>query len=302
MAEDNQAEQKPQAEEKKEEKKQPTKLESAVNESWNAVKASTNALVGTGAIAGATALFGLDGLVTAASFPIGAKIGHGLAGKEFKSSNFRDEAIAGALFTPPLWYGVEAVKLAPKVLGLEGAVANILGASVPISPLVVGGLTAGVLTPALNLFYYPLQYVIKNKTFKGLGKDLKENYLPGLKRSLPITLFSSAAVGLSYAVPAFAPYLFPALALSSVVYRMLLSKEGKVDYKKLFYPSTYLPNFINPFYLVSGVASVAGKAYKGITATAYGIGSAISSLIGTLFKTSPAPSPAAPPAPVAQHA
>lgn len=283
----------PQAPEKKEEKK-PTGLENAVNESWNAIKGAANALAGKGAIAGATALFGLDGLVTAASFPIGAKISHGLAGKEFKSKNFRNEAIAGALFTPPLWYGIEAVKKVPAALGLESAVANILGASMPISPFVVGGLTAGVLTPALTLLYYPLQYAIKNKTFKGAGKDLKENYLPGLKRAIPITLFSSSAVGLSYAAPVFAPYLFPVLALSSVVYRMLLSKEGKIEYKRLLYPSTYLPNFINPFYLASGAGSLLGRGYS----TVYRFGSAIADL----FKRAPAPpkpasAPAAAPAP-----
>jgi len=294
MAANNHAEQAPPMQEKKEEKKQPSALESAVDESWHAIKSSTNNIIGTGAIAGATALFGLDGLVTAASFPIGAKISYGLSGKEFKTNNFRDEAIAGALFTPPLWYGVQAVKHVPKALGLEGTVANILGATVPISPFVVGGLTAGLLGPVLSALYFPLQYVIKNKKFSGLTKDFRENYWSGLKRNLPNTLLSSAAVGLSYAIPALAPYLFPALAVSSVLYRMMMSTEGKVEYKRLLYPSTYLPNFINPFYLLSGAASVGGKVYRGITNAAYDIGSAI----GGLFKKTAAPAqvPSAQPA------
>ena len=160
----------PQAHDKKEEKpKAPTTLESVLKESSDAIKASTNTLLGTGAIAAATGLFGLDGLVTAASFPIGGKIVKKASGKEFTSGKFRDESIAGALFTPPLWYGIEAIKQIPKAFRLDDIVtANILGTSVSISPL-VAGLTFGVLTPALTALYYPLQYVIQNKTFKGIG-------------------------------------------------------------------------------------------------------------------------------------
>lgn len=296
MAENNEKKEPP-AEKKEEKPKQPTTLESAVDESWHAIKSSTNNIIGTGAIAGATALFGLDGLVTAASFPIGQRIRDKITGKEYKSNNFRDDAISGALFTPPLWYGVEAVKQAPKAFGLEGAVANILGASVPISPFIVGGLTGAVLTPALTALYYPLETIIKKKTLnpKIIYQDLKNNYWSGLKNALPITLFSSTAVGATYAMPFLAPYLFPALAVSSVLYKILLSKnEGKVEYKRLLYPSTYLPNVLNPFYLMSGAASVAGKAYRGVTTAAYDIGSAI----GSLFKTAPKPAaaPAAQPA------
>ncbi|MBI2649943.1 hypothetical protein HYX04_01375 [Candidatus Woesearchaeota archaeon] len=297
---DNQ--EKPQAQDKKEEKpKAPTTLESAVDESWHAIKSSANNIVGAGAIAGATALFGLDGLVTAASFPIGARISSKLAGKEFSSSKFRDEAIAGALFTPPLWYGVEAVKQAPKALGLDGLVANILGTSIPISPFVVGGLALGVLTPALTALYYPLQYVIQNKTFKGIGKDFKENYWKGLKRALPLTTLTSTAIGATFALPYLAPYLFPALAVGSVLYRMLLSKEGKVEYKRLLYPSTYLPNVLNPFYLMSGAASVGGKLYRGVTKAAYDIGSAIRSVVGGLFKAAPSPAATTAPTPAPAH-
>ena len=289
----------PQAHDKKEEKpKAPTTLESVLKESSDAVKASANALLGTGAIAAATGLFGLDGLVTAASFPIGRGIleytradGKG----KFTSANFRDEAIAGTLFTPPLWYGIETIKQVPKAIGIEDIVsANILGTSVSFSPI-VAGLTFGVLTPALTALYYPLQYLMQNKTFKGIGKDFKENYWKGLKRAMPLTALTSTAVGISYATPFLAPYLFPALALANIAYRILLSPE-KISYKKLLYPSTYLPNFINPFYLTSGAISVTGKAYGGVTAAAYDMGSALGSAIKTLFKATPAPAPAPKPA------
>ena len=291
MADNNQAVMPQAAQEKKEEKpKQPSTLENAVNESWNFIKGTTNAFVGTGATVAATALFGLNGLVTTLSFPYGGRISTKLAGKEFSTARFRDEAIAGALFTPPLWYGVQAVKQMPKAFGLEGTITNILGASVPVSPLVVGGLTLGVLTPALNALYYPLQYIIRNKTFKGIGKDFRENYWKGTLRALPLTVLTSAAVGASYALPAFAPYLFPVIAVGSVLYRILLSKEGKIDYKRFLYPSTYLPNVLNPFYLASGAVSASGKIYRGITSAAYSLGSWLDSLLSsTVAPSTPAP-------------
>lgn len=293
---DNQTPQAPEA--KKEEKPKPTTLESAVNESSHAIKASTNTLLGTGAIAGATALFGLDGLVTAASFPIGGLIEKKLMKepKPFTSADFAKEAIAGALFTPALWYGLETIKQVPKAFGLDGVVANVLGASVPISPLLVGGLALGALTPALTALYYPLQYVIQNKTFKGIGKDFKENYWKGFKRTLPLTTLTSAAIGATYALPYLAPYLFPALAIANVAYRVLLSKEN-LNYLKLLNPLTYVPNFLNPFYLASGAASATGKIYRGVTSAAYGIGSALGSAIKNFFKAAATPAPAAATAP-----
>ena len=286
MAE-NKLEEKPQEEGKKEEKK-PTTLDSILKESSHAIKSSLNTSLGLGAIGGATALFGLDGLATAASFPIGARIVKKASGKEFTTGNFRDEAIAGALFTPPLWYGIETIKQVPKAFGIDDIItANILGQAVSISPT-VAGLTFGVLTPALTALYYPLQYLIQNKTFKGLGKDFKKNYLKGLVRAAPLTALTSAAVGVTYATPFLAPYLFPALAVANVLYRILLSPE-KMEFKKLFYPSSYLPNFLNPFYLVSGAASVGSRIYRGVAKAAYDIGS----LIGDLFKSAPKPTQAA---------
>ena len=271
---DNPEEQKPKNEEKKEEK---TTLESVVKESSEAVKGFTNSAIGTAAIGASTALFGLDGLVTAASFPIGGLIESKLSGKEFKSKHFRDEAIAGALFTPSLWYGLNTIKQVPKAFGLDGIVTNILGASVPISPLVVSGLFIG-LTPALTALYYPLQYVIQNKTFKGIGKDFKEHYTKGLIRTLPLTALTSAAVGATYALPYLAPYLFPAIAVSNVLYRLLLSKE-KLNYAKLLNPFTYVPNFLNPFYLANSVVNTTGKVYRDVITAASDLGASVRNIL-----------------------
>lgn len=281
------AEQEEKPAEKKEEE-QPTTLESVVKESSELGKASLNTLLGASifGIGGATYFFGLDGLVTAASFPIGGMIESRLMKepKPFTSKNFRDESITGALFTVPLWYGFEIIKQVPKVFRLDDIVtANILGASVSISPT-IAGLTFGVLTPVLTALYYPLKYAIQNRTFKGISKDFKDNYFKGLIKTSPLTALTSAFVGAAYATPYLAPYLFPAIAVANVLYRVLLSKE-KLNYVKLLNPWVYIPKFANPFYVASGVASAAGKVYRNATTAIYDIGSAVRDW----FRKTPAP-------------
>ena len=162
---DKQQEGQQQAPPKEGEKPKQTTLDRVISEMWNGI---ANPAMAAGALGASYALFGLDGLSVASSFPVGMAIAE-YARKDGKgqitTAKLRDEAISGALFTPALWYGIEAVKQAPKIFNLEDIVTfNILGASLSISP-VVAGLTFGVLTPALNALYYPLQYLIQNKKF-----------------------------------------------------------------------------------------------------------------------------------------
>ena len=282
------------AEKKEEKPKQPTALESAVNESWNAAKASTNSLVGTAAIGGATTLFGLDGLVTSLAFPFGGMVESKLAGKPFTSKNFRDEAIAGALFTPPLWYSVKTIQNLPKAYGLDGIV-NVLGASIPTSAFAIGGLTLAAI-PLLNAFYYPIKYLIDNKKFEGIGKDFKENYWKGTKRSLIyLGLPTAAAVAASSTVPFLAPYLFPILAGLEVAYRIALSKE-KLNWK-LLNPFTYVPNYLNPFHVIPGAVSATYKVGNGVVEAVSAIGSTLYEKISKFFKAATAPSPTPQPKP-----
>jgi len=279
--------------EKKEEKPKTTTLDSVIAETNRAGKGLINSAIGTAAIGASTALFGLDGLVTALSFPYGGMVEKRLmqgdeSKKQFTSKNFRDESIVGMLLTPPIWFGVEAVKQIPKAFGLENVVTNILGYSVQVSPFIVGGLFLGALNPAITALYYPLDYLIKNKTFKGIGKDFKDNYLKGLKRTIPLAAITSTIVGTAYALPYVAPYLFPALAAANILYRIFLSKEN-LNYWKLLNPFTYLPKFANPFYVASGAASAAGRVYGSITTAVSDFGSAVRDLFK---KTAPEPKPA----------
>src|SRR3989338_1447713 len=275
---------------KKEEKKGPISLESAVNEHSQFAKGTANTAIGSGAIALATKYFGLDGLVTALSFPAGGMIEKRLLArkdgesdgdyekrKKFTGSNFRDESIAGAAFTVPLWYGVNYERLIPGALGLEG-MANVLG---------VGALTFATL-PLFNAVYYPIKYLADNKTFKGMSKDFKENFWKGTKRSLYLGVPYSAAVAASIAVPGLYPFLFPLLAAFEVGFRVVLSKE-KLDYSKLLNPFTYVPNFMNPFYVAGGIGLSAGKVYKGVAKGIYDLGSSVRSIFDSLSGSVPAP-------------
>lgn len=203
-----------------------------------------NTAVGAAAIGASTAVFGRDGTVTTGSFPAGGFLESRLAGKEFKTKNFRDEAIAGALFSVPLITGVNAIRQVPQAYGLDGLV-NVLGYSIPTAALAVGALSFAAI-PLLNAFYYPIKYVVDNKSFKGLGKDMKENYWKGTVRGLYLGIPWAGTVAASVAMPAFAPFLFPVLAGFEVAYRVILSKY-KLDYKKLLNPLNYMPDFLKPW-------------------------------------------------------
>ena len=111
----------------------------------------------------------------------------------------------------------------------------------------------------------------------------------------------SSLIGASYAVPAIFPFVFPALALYglySQVQRNLKEKikeDGKINYKKLLYPSTYIPNFANPLYMAEGLGSLHQRA----TNKAYDLGSRIANFLGEITKapTGIAPQTAAATAP-----
>jgi|GEM_PF-6965996 hypothetical protein len=262
MADNQHQEQAAQAQPKEGEKPKETTLDKVVKDVWNGI---VNPSIAAGAIGASYGLFGLDGLSAAASFPVGRALVE-FARKDGKgkltTANLRDESIAGALFTPAVMYGIEAVKSIPKTFGLEGMVTNMLSYSVPVAPLVVGAATGLALSPILNALYYPLQYLIQNKKFKGMGEDFKKNYFSGLVKTAPLTALASAAVGVSYAMPVLAPYLFPALAALNIGYRVLLSPEKISAMKLLFSPIT-LPIY-GAYYLAAGAVKTAYSASRGL--------------------------------------
>lgn len=83
------------------------------------------------------------------------------------------------------------------------------------------GIAASLVAP---LIYFPLSYAISNGKLDGIGKDIKNNYLKGL-RTIPISLLGAGA---AYAgVFAMAPYIaIPAALYLMAGYRTALSREN----------------------------------------------------------------------------
>ena len=221
-------------------------------------KGAANTAVGAAAIGASYALLGTTGLAIVSAAPLSGRIVTKLAGNEFTSRNFRNEVLAGAVTAPLVVGTFNAATELPKYYGIDGLV-NILGASMPAYSLAVAGFTLAVL-PFYTALTYPIRYLAANKTLKGIGKDFRENYFKNTKKTmLYLGLPGAAAVSAGATLPFLAPYLIPVYFGLGIAYRTLMSKE-KLNYKKLFNPSTYLPNFLNPFYLAEGLASLISRA------------------------------------------
>lgn len=217
-----------------------------------------NAAIGATAIGASYALLGNTGLAIASISPLSGRIVTKLVGKEYTSASFRNDTLAGAV-TAPIFVGTfNAVTQLPRYYGIESLV-NILGASIPAYSLAVAGLTLAAI-PIFTALTYPIRYLAANRTLSGIGKDFKENYWKNTKKTmLYLGLPGAAAVSAGATLPFLAPYLIPIYFGLGITHRALMSKE-KLNYKKLFSLSTYLPNFLNPFYLAEGLASLISRA------------------------------------------
>ncbi|MBI2559145.1 Mpv17/PMP22 family protein [Candidatus Woesearchaeota archaeon] len=175
-------------EEKKEEKKPVGALESVVNETIHAAgnliklglavgiptaQALTAQSFGNPILARDTAI--MAGAQVAADATINLK-----KSKKYMAGNVLESAIMGTALAAPLHY---MFKLAHKV-PLDSALGYLGKAAV----------WGGFAYPAYVGFYQAADYLIKNRTFKGLGKYIKENYWPTLKKAwtylLPISLLN----------------------------------------------------------------------------------------------------------------
>ena len=219
-----------------------------------------NTAIGAGAIGASYALLGTTGAAIASATPLSGRIVTKLAGNDYTSRNFRNDTLAGAATAPLVVGTFNAVTELPRYLGIDGLV-NILGASIPAYSLGVAGFTLAAI-PIFTALTYPIRYLASNKTLKGIGKDFRENYFKNTKKTmLYLGLPGAALVSLGATLPFLAPYLIPVYFGLGVTYRALMSKE-KLNYKKLFNPSTYLPNFLNPFYLAEGLANLISRAVR----------------------------------------
>ncbi len=219
-----------------------------------------NTAIGAAAIGASYALLGNTGLAIAAAAPLSGRIVTKLAGNDYTSRNFRNDTLAGAVTAPLVVGTFNAVTELPRYFGIDGLV-NILGASIPAYSLGVAGFTLAAL-PIYAALTYPIGYMARNKTLKGIGKDFRENYFKNTRKVMfYLGLPGAALVSVGATLPYLAPYLAPLYLGLGIIYRAMNSKE-KLDYIKLFNPSTYLPNFLNPFYIAEGLASLISRAVR----------------------------------------
>lgn len=272
-----------QAEVKKEEKtKQPTTLESAVNESSSAI----NGLLSAGVVA-SSALLPIGGPIlnlygmqinvgsasVVASQPLSA-----LMKEKVTSKELRNDAIYGLLQLPAFDIVTRtALNYSNNFSGLV----DILGYQLKESTLAGSGIIIGS-APLLTAAYYPIRYFMGRGSFEGFVKSIKENYLKYTTRTAFVWGLPTAACIYAFGM---APLL--AAAAGNLVYRFWSGyADQKKEEKKPFIKYT-LKSFYN---LGSNLLSPVTGAVSLATSATYSIGSAI----GSLFKT--APKPAAKPA------
>lgn len=251
---DEKIEQKPQVQEKKEEQKKPTTLESVVNETGSLFKTAG----GAAALAGSYAFAGTGGLAVAASRPFGALMTQ-------EKFSFIRESIFGLAQVPVYKSLFDASLSSAKSIGLEKML-NIGNYALPISSLAAGGLTLAA-TPLLTAIFYPIGYFTHAGTLKGFAKYFRENYAKDVYKTLWWSVPMAGAVASTAIYPFIAPYLLPIAAGANLFYRLMASKQ------------IYLQNLLKPVtYPISGTLSLVGKIYRRAATVVYDIGSAVRGL------------------------
>ena len=192
-------------------------------------------------------------------------------GKKYTPGSLLESAAIGTATTGPLETMFRTV--------------NKMPLNTPLDYVAKAGVWGVLMYPAFNGIYLPIAYLIRNRTFKGMGKYVKENYWPILKKSwkyiLPFSLlnvfFSSAALQIPIAA-----------ALSFVYDRFTAPPKTEIteDQKREKTP-----------YLVAAPAAAAKlvrNSVKGVYDSVYAIGSGISDFYKSMTRpgsTPPAPQP-----------
>ena len=270
----------------KEEEKKPSSFEIAGEEISQAFKVTRDIGIAAGSFGLAALVSGYDALYSASVIPL-ARI---LSKEKAELKDIRDKTIVGAGIGSLVPIIVDTIKQVPAAFVITNSIA---------AASVVGGLGFLVLNPVLNGAYYILDYAVTNKTLNPikLYSHLKENYVDSIKRTWKLSAVQSVAMGVTYAVPALAPLLFPALAISTLMFALQLSKNG-VDYEKvknLAIAPFKIPYYLTvkaPYYFVSGAVSLGTKAYSGAASFLTRLGNGINQYMNNLSSAASAPSPA----------
>ena len=260
--------------EKKEEKKQVGTLESVVDETThligNAAKIGAGIAIPT-AFAYAVPSFKRDTAILA-----GAQVASDITtsykrGKKYTAGSFLESTVLGTAMTPILEGMFRTV--------------NKMPLNAPIDYLAKGAVWGGIMYPAFVASYQPIAYLIRNRTFKGMGKYIKENYWPALKdawtKLLPFSLLNVffAPSWLQIPIAATLSYLFDLFGAP---------QKGEVP--------EHLKRDKTPYLVAtSNVLGRLGKnTAKGIYDTFYGIGAGIRNLYDSGSKAVSSAAPATP--------
>src|SRR3989344_5867158 len=204
--------------EHKEEKKPISTLESVVNESSHLIGSGLKlALAGTIPFAQATMF---PQLARDTAILSGAQIASDYTtslqrGKKYTAGSLLESAAIGTAITAPL----EAMF----------GIVNKMPLNTPLDYIAKAGVWGGIVYPVFNGLYLPTAYLIRNRTFKGMGNYVRENYWPILKKSmkyiLPFSLLNVFFAPASLQIPI-------AAALSFVYDRFTADKSKFPDDQK----------------------------------------------------------------------
>ena len=258
--------QNPQNDAKKPEPKHETPLEEIVNGFSSAAKAAL-AFAVPYTFAAQVPSFARDTAILA-----GAQAASDLTlsyknGKKYTAGNLLESTVLGTAMTPILE-------------GMFGA-ANSVPTTDLMGYVAKAGVWGGLCYPGFVAAYQPLAYFIRNRTFKGMGKYIKENYWPTLKTAwtklLPFSLLNVffAPSWLQIPVSAGLSYVFD---LFGAPHKEEIKEHQKRD------KTSYL----------SALSSITGKLARNVYSipnAAYSIGNSLRSLYKTAPKA-PAPAPA----------
>ncbi len=169
-------------EEKKEAQKPVVSLENVVRESWHAIRKGAKLGLAAALPVGLSYMFpqaAIDiGTWTAAVIAGDATVNY-MKGKKHTMDEILKSSIIGTATAMPLHYIFNAINTIPltSAAGYIGMAAAFGGIAYP---LFVG-------------LYQGVDYLVRNRTFKGMGKYLKENYMPALKKAWKVILPFSLA-------------------------------------------------------------------------------------------------------------
>jgi len=240
-----------------EEKKKPGMLESAISECGDLLKIGlATAIPAAQALLINPFTYARDTAILTGAQILGNKTTAIKRGEKYTATNTLESAVLGTAITIPSYHLFESMSHLPLNNALDYAVK--------------GAVWGGVAYPAFFGMYQTMDYLIKNRTFKGLPKYLKENYWTALKTAwktiLPFSLINIFFVPPFLQIPI-------AAALSYAVTLFGAPKKGEIpdDRKKDTTPySTALMNvtkkgtglLAEPFYAVGRITDALGEWYK----------------------------------------